>query len=207
MLVSWQEGAHHTPESFLTRCVPQLQTHFDTVHVDLLGHEKCAARRGCVLRVELVLCVALKEAGFADAWDVRMSAVRDIEKRRGRRTRVAHNDDLAIYALVVPTTRVGVDGGIAVVVHGGNRSSVDGAQRPEAGGEKAVARTRGLGILKSEQKRRTEESEAFLFRMLSGTREPSKENLTGPLIWCIGRRSSSEYGMDPSYCVQNGTVT
>jgi hypothetical protein len=64
-----KEGAHHTPESFLPCGVPQLQTDFDAIHVCLLGHEKCAARRGGVLGVELVLCVALEEAGLADTWD------------------------------------------------------------------------------------------------------------------------------------------
>jgi hypothetical protein len=86
-----RENTDHTSKPLLSCSVPELETNLDAVDMDLLCDEKGAAGRSGVLGVELVLSVALEEGGFAY-------------------TRVAHDDDFGVDAMVEAGDDVGVHG-------------------------------------------------------------------------------------------------
>ena len=114
--------AHHTPESLLTGSVPQLEANFDAINIHLLCDEESAAGGSSVLWIELVLGIALKKTSFANAW----KAMRNEVGREMILTRVAHNDDLAIDAMVIDWERS--EGGICLH-HGEGQAAAQKKER------------------------------------------------------------------------------
>ncbi len=78
----------HTPKTLLASSIPELKTNPEAIDVDLLCDEESAAGGSGILWVELVLCVSLKEGSLSYAG-------------------VAHDDDLAVDAMVVGVHWVG----------------------------------------------------------------------------------------------------
>jgi hypothetical protein len=60
-------GTDHTSKTLLSSSVPKLEAHLDTIYGHFLCDEEGSSCRCCVLWIELVLSVSLKEAGLAYA--------------------------------------------------------------------------------------------------------------------------------------------
>lgn len=145
-----------------------------------LGDEKRPAGGGGVPGIEPVLCVALEQAGLPDACG-RGGQQGEARTTISRRTGAAHNDNLAVYALVEAPTRVGVGEGVVVedVVHGG-----EGGRGARPRGVEESGRRGRQAIKGRESEALQTPNAAARIRTGSGTRERSIRTL--PLIW-IGR--------------------